>query len=110
MVGHAWLGVGGEVDDDLGEDDVGRSDVEAMGRVEEGIIFQWVPALLEAGERWELPDADCVGHSEIARRERCDVFIGFKEDRIETSAVTLRGRGKRSRADLDTSPALLIKK
>lgn len=39
MVGHVWLGGVGEVVDDLGEDDVGRRDVEAVGRVEEGVFF-----------------------------------------------------------------------
>lgn len=57
MVGDAWLGGVGEVVDDLGEDDVGRSDVEAVGRAEEGVFFQWIAAVMEAGERWEVSDA-----------------------------------------------------
>lgn len=72
MVGHVWLGGVGEIVNDLGEDDVGRSDVEAMGRVEEGVFFQWVAALVETGERWEFFDTGCVGHEEIARSERSE--------------------------------------
>jgi len=50
---------------DLGEDDVRRSDVEAIGGVEVGIIFQWITSVTEAGERWELPDASFGGHSSV---------------------------------------------
>ena len=77
MVGHVWLGGVGEVVNDLGEDDVGRSDVEAMGRVEEGVFFQWVAALVETGERWEVFDTGCVGHEDIARSERSESDVNM---------------------------------
>lgn len=72
MVGNAWLGLGGEIVDDLGEDDIGRSDIKAMGRVEEGIFFQWVSAVMEeTGERWELRDGGGGG-----------VHFGISEKRV----------------------------